>query len=57
MMCHDWWLRRRFEEDEASRELWDEFEQTRPLNEPEPTGEEAEVRLERRQPTPLSAER
>ena len=57
MMCHDWWLKRRFEEDEASRELWDEFERTRPLNEPEPTGEEAEVTLERREPTPLSAER
>jgi hypothetical protein len=25
-MCHDWWLKRRFEEDEASHELWDEFE-------------------------------
>ena len=57
MMCHDWWLRRRFEEDEASRELWDEFEQTRPLNEPEPTGEEPDVTLERREPTRLSAER
>ena len=36
-MCHDWWLKRRFEEGEASRELWDEFERTRPLNEPECT--------------------
>ena len=56
-MCHDWLLKRRFEEGEASRELWDEFEQTRPLNEPEPTGEEAEVTLERREPTPLARER
>ena len=57
MMCHDWWLKRRFEEGEASRELWDEFEQTRPLTEPEPTDEETEITLERREPTPLSAER
>ncbi|HYB24752.1 MAG TPA: hypothetical protein VED41_13200 [Solirubrobacteraceae bacterium] len=56
-MCHDWWLKRRFEEGEASRELWDEFERTRPLNEPEPTDEETEVTLERRESTRLSAER
>jgi hypothetical protein len=56
-MCHDWWLKRRFEEDEASRELWDEFERMRPLTEPEPTDEETEVTLERREPTRLSAER
>ena len=36
-MCHEWWLRRRFDEREASRRLWDEFEQTRPLNDPEAT--------------------
>ena len=56
-MCHDWWLKRRFEEDEASHELWDEFERTRPLTEPEPTDEETEITLERRESTRLSAER
>ena len=56
-MCHDWWLKRRFEEGQASRELWDEFERTRPLTEPESTTEETEVTFERREPTPQSAER
>jgi hypothetical protein len=48
---------RRVEEREASRELWEEFEQTRPLSEPELADEETEVTLERREPTPLRAER
>jgi hypothetical protein len=56
-MCHDWWLKRRFEEGEDSRELWEEFERTPPLTEPEPTGEEAEVTLERPESTQLGAER
>jgi hypothetical protein len=56
-MCHDWWLKRRFEEREASRELWDEFEQTRPLSDPQPADEESEVTLERREAAPVSAER
>ena len=56
-MCHDWWLKRRFEEGETSRELWDEFERTRPLTEPEQTEKETEVTLERREPTPLARER
>ena len=57
MMCHDWWLKRRFEEGEASRELWDEFERTRPLTEPDPTDEETEVTLERHERTRVSADR
>jgi hypothetical protein len=56
-MCHDWWLKRRLEERKASRELWEEFEQAHPLTGPEPADEETEVTLERREPTPLSAER
>lgn len=56
-MCHDWRLMRPVEEGAASRELWDEFERTRQLTEPEPTEEEAEVTLEQREATPLSAER
>jgi hypothetical protein len=55
-MCHEWWLRRRSEEREASRRLWDEFEHTRPLSDPEVTKEEAEVTLEKREPMPLPAE-
>ena len=57
MMCHDWWLKRRFEQDEASHELWGEFERTRPLTEPYPTDEETEVTLERHERTRVSADR
>ena len=56
-MCHERWLRRRFEEREASRRTWEEFEQTRPLSDPEVTEEEPEVTLEEREPTPLGNER
>ena len=55
-MCHDWWLKRWFEEGDESREPWDEFGRTPPLTEPEPAGKEAEVTLERREPTPINAE-
>jgi hypothetical protein len=44
------------EEREASRELWDEFEQTRPLSDPEPADEEAEITLEHSEPEPVPAE-
>ena len=57
-MCHEsWWWRRR-EEREATRELWDEFEQTRPLSDPDNADEkEAEVILERPAPRPVATER
>lgn len=55
-MCHDEWFWRRFEEREASRRLWEEFEQTRPLSGPEPTEEETEVTLEHPEPRPVAAE-
>jgi hypothetical protein len=55
-MCHEWWLRRRSEEWEASRRLWDEFEHTSPLSGAEATEEEEEVTLEKREGTPLPAE-
>ena len=45
-MCHDWWQWRTYREGEASRELWDEFERTRPLSEPDPAERDAEVTLE-----------
>lgn len=56
-MCHERWLRRRSEEREASRRLWDEFDQTRPLSEPEVTEPEPEITLEEVEPTPLAADR
>jgi hypothetical protein len=57
-MCHEsWWWRRRYEEREESRELWDEFEQTRPLSDPDTTDEEAEIRLEKSDSRPVAADR
>jgi hypothetical protein len=57
-VCHEsWWWRRRHEEREESRELWDEFEQTRPLSDPDAAEEEAEVRLEQPDPRPVAADR
>jgi hypothetical protein len=47
-MCQEWWLQRRREEGDASRELWDGFERTRPLSDPEVTDEQLEVTLETR---------
>jgi hypothetical protein len=46
-----------YEQQRESRELWDEFEKTEALSELERTDEEAEVTLERREPTPLPAKR
>jgi hypothetical protein len=46
-VCHEWWLqRRKIEEAEASRRMWDEFERTRPLTDVEVPEEEPEVTLE-----------
>ncbi len=56
-MCHEWCQRRMQDGREASRDLWEEFEQTRPVNEPEVTGEEAEVTLETPHVKPLAVER
>lgn len=56
-MCHERWLRRIRDEREADRELWDEFERTRPLSDPEPAEEDAEVRLERPDSETVAAER
>jgi hypothetical protein len=54
-MCHEWWQRRRFEEREASCRMWDEFERTRPLSDPDVTEEEPEVTLEKAETAPLAA--
>jgi len=48
-VCEEWWFRRRAEEAEASRRMWDEFDRTRPLRESEATEEESEVTLKKRQ--------
>jgi hypothetical protein len=57
-MCHEsWWWRRRYEEREASRELWAEFEQTRPISDPDAGDEEAEVRLDEPDLRPIAADR
>jgi hypothetical protein len=55
-MCQEWWLRHWPGEREASRRLWDEFEHTQPLSDPEVTEGEVEVTLEKREPMPLPAE-
>jgi hypothetical protein len=46
-----------FRERDASRELWEEFERTEPLSDPEPAQEELEPRLESSKPQPTPAER
>ena len=45
-MCHESWFHRRNEEREASRRMWEDFERTSPLSDPEPADEEREVILE-----------
>jgi hypothetical protein len=54
-MCEEWWMWRRRLEAEEGRRLWDEFERTRPVGEPERT-DEREVTLEEREATPTAAE-
>jgi hypothetical protein len=56
-MCHERWLRRLYEEREASRRMWDEFERTRPLSDPELPEEEREVTLEEQEAPSLATER
>jgi hypothetical protein len=55
-MCEEWWMWRRYREAEEGRRLWDEFERTQPVSEPERT-DEREVTLEERERTPSAAER
>jgi hypothetical protein len=56
-MCHESWMRRRFEDVEEGRRLWEDFERTRPVGEPEVSVEEPEVTLEEREAAPAPAER
>ena len=53
-MCHEWWMHRMQEEREAGRELWDEFDQTRPLSDPAPAEAETEIRVEHPEPEPVA---
>ena len=54
-MCEEWWMWRRRREAEEARWLWDEFERTPPVREPERT-DEPEVTLEQCYGTPTAAE-
>ena len=56
-VCHEWWMRRRFDEAEEDRRLWEDFDRTRPADEPDVTVEEPEITLEQREATPAAAER
>ena len=42
-MCHERFPRRRHREVEESRELWEDFERTRPVVDPEPPAEVSEA--------------
>jgi hypothetical protein len=53
-MCEEWWMRRRRREAEEDHRLWDEFERTRPVSEPD-RPDEREVTLEERDETPTAA--
>jgi hypothetical protein len=54
-MCEEWWMWRRHREAEEARRLWDEFERTRPVSEPERI-DERDVMLEQREAAPIPAE-
>jgi hypothetical protein len=54
-MCNEWWYQRRAKEREASRRMWEEFDRTRPLTDPEVTEEEPEVILEKPETERLAA--
>jgi hypothetical protein len=56
-MCHDWWQWRMWQEREADRELWDEFERTKPIAGPDTAGEHGEIVLEPAEPEPVAAKR
>jgi hypothetical protein len=54
-MCEEWWMWRHRREAEEARCLWDEFERTRPVGEPERI-DEREVTREEREATATAAE-
>ena len=42
-MCHEHYLKRRRQDAEESRELWQDFERTQPVTDPEPPAEVTET--------------
>jgi hypothetical protein len=54
-MCEDWWMWRRYREADEARRLWDEFDRTPPVSEPERV-DERDVTLEEREATPTAAD-
>jgi hypothetical protein len=54
-MCEEWWMWRRGRDAEEAHRLWDEFERTQPVSEPD-DGDEREVRLEERGRMPAATE-
>jgi hypothetical protein len=54
MMCEEWSMWRRRREAEEARRMWDEFERTPPVSQPEHV-DEPEVTLEERK-APAAAE-
>ena len=58
-MCHEgWWRERRARREEESREIWQDFERTRPGDRPEVPEDQPEVtRLDTEQEEPVPAER
>jgi hypothetical protein len=55
-MCYEHWQRRRREEDEESREIWQDFQRTTPISDPRPD-EVTEVDLAEPQPAETAPER
>ena len=55
-MCHERLWRRLYEERAPGHALWDDFERTRPLTDPEPEDNEAEILLDRPATEPVAAD-
>jgi hypothetical protein len=50
-MCNERWMRRWPDESREGRRLWDEFERTSPVTQPEMPADEPEIKLEERNET------
>jgi hypothetical protein len=56
-MCNERWMRRWTDESREGRRLWDEFERTSPVTQPEVPVDEPEIKLGERGEAPAVAER
>jgi hypothetical protein len=56
-MCNERWMRRWTDESREGRRLWDEFERTSPVTQPEVPVDEPEIKLEGREETPAVVKR